>query len=53
MHLHFLLLSSEFVGGTGFDMDLTNALLDIMCPVEGNQVSFCFLCSLGFIDPSV
>ena len=30
-------------------VDLTNALLDIVCPVEGHQVSFIFSCTLGLL----
>jgi len=34
-------------------MDLTNALLDIVCPVQGKQVSFLSLCTHGFTDPFI
>ena len=30
-------------------VDLTNALLDIVCPVEGHQVSFIFSCTLSLL----
>ena len=30
-------------------VDLTIALLDIVCPVEGHQVSFIFSCTLGLL----
>jgi len=34
-------------------VDLTNALLDIVCPVQGKQASFLSLCTHGFTDPFV
>jgi len=34
-------------------VDLTNALLDIVCPVQGKQASFLSLCTHSFTDPFV